>query len=61
MAKFWLEHNEVKSDMDLSVFDHDQMREIYLGLERNLDVSAYAKSEYDDYQMKRFAGVWRET
>ena len=52
MAKFWLEHNEVKSDMDLSIFDHDQMREIYLGLERNLDVSAYAKSEYDDYQMK---------
>ena len=48
MAKFWLENNEVKSDMDLSVFDHDQMREIYLGLERNLDVSAYAKSEYDD-------------
>ena len=39
MAKFWLENNEVKSDMDLSVFDHDQMREIYLGLERNLDVS----------------------
>lgn len=33
MAKFWLEHNELKSDMDLSVFDHDQMREIYLGLE----------------------------
>lgn len=30
MAKFWLEHNEVKSDMDLSVFDHDQMRERFI-------------------------------
>lgn len=29
MAKFWLENNEVKSDMDLSVFDHDQMRDLF--------------------------------
>ena len=53
MAKFWLENNEVKSDMDLSVFDHDQMREIYLGLKDNLDVSAYARPEYNIYQMKK--------
>lgn len=57
MAKFWLENNEVKSDMDLSVFDHDQMREIYLGLERNLDVSAYARPEYNIYQMKKFVQI----
>ena len=51
MSKIWLENNEVKSDMDLSIFDDDQMTEIHRGLERNLDVSIYAKSEYDDYQM----------
>ena len=52
MAKFWLEHNEVKSDMDLSIFGYYQMEEIRLGLEKNLDVSVYAKPEYTHDQME---------
>ena len=47
MTKFWLENNEVKSDIDLSIFDYGQMREIRLGLESNLDVSYYVKPEYN--------------
>ena len=39
MAKFWLENNEVKSNMDLSIFNDAQMREIRLGLEENFDVT----------------------
>lgn len=53
MAKVWLENNEVKGDMDLSIFNDDQMREIRIGLMKNLDVSAYAKPEYNIYQMKK--------
>lgn len=52
MAKFWLEHNEVKSDMDLSIFDYGKMREIRLGLMKNLDVTIYAKTEYSCNQME---------
>lgn len=36
MTKVWLENNEVKSDMDLSIFNWKQMREIRLGLEHGL-------------------------
>lgn len=32
MTKFWLEGNEVKGDMDLSIFSDAQMKEIRLGL-----------------------------
>lgn len=52
MTKVWLENNEVKSDMDLSIFNWKQMREIRLGLEHNLDVTLYAKPEYNWYQMR---------
>ena len=52
MAKFWLEHNEVKSDMNLSIFGYYQMEEIRLGLMKNLDVSIYAKPEYNGDQME---------
>ena len=51
MIKFWLENNEVKSDMDLIIFNDDQMREILAGLEASLDVSTYAKPEYNFGQM----------
>lgn len=54
MTKFWLENNEVKGDMDLSIFNDDQMKEIRLGLEENFDVTLYAKPEYKHCQMKRF-------
>lgn len=53
MTKFWLENNEVKSDIDLSIFDYGQMREIRLGLEENFDVTLYAKPEYTHCQMKK--------
>lgn len=42
MAKFWLENDEVKSDIDLSVFNDDQMSVIHKGLEDGLNVSIYA-------------------
>lgn len=42
MAKFWLEHNEVKSDMNLLIFGYYQMEEIHLGLVKNLNVAVYA-------------------
>ena len=47
MIKFWLENNEVKSDMDLSIFDYGKMREIRLGLEHNLDVIKCADNIID--------------
>ena len=52
MAKFWLEHNEVKSDMDLSIFGYYQMEEIRLGLVKNLDVAVYASPEFSNYLME---------
>lgn len=38
--------------MDLSIFGYYQMEEIRLGLEKNLDVSVYAKPEYTHDQME---------
>lgn len=51
MIKVWLENNEVKGDTDLSIFNDAQMREIYLGLKYNLDVSVYTEPEYNWEQM----------
>lgn len=51
MAKIWLENNEVKSNMDLSIYNDAQMREIHSGLEENLDVTIYAKPEFISDQM----------
>lgn len=52
MAKVWLENNEVKCDMDLSIFNDAQIGEILLGLEKNLDVTIYAKPDYNCAQMR---------
>lgn len=37
MTKFWLENNEVKSDIDLSIFDYGQMKKIRSDLANALD------------------------
>ena len=52
MTKVWLENNEVKSNMDLSIFNDAQIGEIRLGLEHNLDVSVYTKPKYNWEQMR---------
>ena len=35
-------------------FDHDQMKEIYLGLQANIDATIYANPRFDWKQMKAF-------
>lgn len=55
MTKFWLENNEVKGDMDLSIFNDAQMEEIRLGLDENLDVSPYSNQSIPIFKWKRSA------